>query len=288
MSEAVSCPICDRESGRPWGIEYKGHAIVKCAGCGLRYVSPRRTEAENLAVYDTPEYFAVNLRQQAELGQIEHHVRTQLKCCLRMLAHSTTAGPTLLDVGTGTGLLPKVAKVLGFRHVAASDLTDANRATLAALNIPLLVGDVTALPPEQVLDALHAPEGFEVVSLSHVLEHVMDPGAFLHGLRRLLARDGLLYLLVPNEGSVPSRLKSTVSRLGLRRKAFKHLSPGHHLYFYTRSTLRLLLEKHGFAVLHVGTRAAEKPRGPLGRLATRLADALGTGSWLEVVARATR
>ena len=54
--EHINCPICETDQARFWGREYKGHIIVKCPTCDLRYVNPRRTAEENAAIYDDEKY----------------------------------------------------------------------------------------------------------------------------------------------------------------------------------------------------------------------------------------
>lgn len=78
----------------------------------------------------------------------------------------------------------------------------------------------------------------DVLFVRHVLEHVPDPEDFLCGLRVLLARDGVLFLEVPDTASTVSAL------LG-------HELWDEHLSYFTARTLRLLLVRHGFEVLEL-------------------------------------
>jgi len=59
------------------------------------------------------------------------HETTQL--CLEALAHKLTGGMTMIDVGTGTGILSIAAAKLGSRHIRAFD-TDAASVNIAAQN----------------------------------------------------------------------------------------------------------------------------------------------------------
>lgn len=184
--------------------------------------------------------------------------------------------PSLLDVGAGTGSFLRLARDSGrFGRLEGADLSSANEEAFARARIPLHVGR---------LEDLDRPL-FDVVTAHHVLEHVLDPNRFLLEIRRLLVDDGILHLIVPNEGSFTSRSKSFWSRLGLKPRPFRHLSPGHHLTFFERGTLIRLLEKHGFRPLHCQTRADAKRRGPWQRLVHRAFDVLGWNTWLELVAR---
>lgn len=284
--EEVVCPICDTDHARFWGREYKGHTIVKCSRCGLRYVNPRRLAEENTKIYDDENYFARMVNDQHDLGELENYFLTTLNTFRTLLPFCSDANPKILDVGTGTGFFLMVAKLMGFHQLAGSDLTDVNREELDKFQIPLLAGDIVEMPVEQIAAESGLEQGgFDVIALNHVLEHVMDPNAFLGKLHQLLAPGGLLYVVVPNEGNLPSSWKSLISRGGLKKRAFKHLSPGHHLFFYTRATLPRLLAKNGFTPLVTATRTRVKKRGLVNRAFHRLIDWGNQGTWLETVAR---
>jgi hypothetical protein len=64
----------------------------------------------------------------------------------------------------------------------------------------------------------------------------------------LLRDDGLLFVSVPNIGGIPSGLKSVQSRLRLKSRVYQHYAAGHHLFFFTPSTLKTVLAAAGFEV----------------------------------------
>ncbi|MEJ2552033.1 MAG: class I SAM-dependent methyltransferase [Anaerolineales bacterium] len=84
---------------------------------------------------------------------------------------------------------------------------------------------------------------FDLVSMSHVLEHLPDPLAYLiHLRRRWIAPDGWVLIEVPNLYG---------------HQAFELA----HLYAYTAATLREVLRQAGFEVLRL--RAHGRPRSRL-------------------------
>lgn len=88
---------------------------------------------------------------------------------------------------------------------------------------------------------------FGLVTLHHVLEHIVTPVEALRGLKRLLAPGGRLFVEVPNVASLRARLASPMlsRRFGVdeRYRAFPI-----HLMYYTGSTLRAVLERSGWEV----------------------------------------
>jgi SAM-dependent methyltransferase len=89
---------------------------------------------------------------------------------------------------------------------------------------------------------------FDLVWAGEVIEHVADTAGWLSEVRRVLRSDGTLLLSTPAH--------DLLHRLGLalRPGAFAaHFDPrADHLRFYTRATLRTLLEDFGFHDIRVG------------------------------------
>jgi len=87
-------------------------------------------------------------------------------------------------------------------------------------------------------DAADYPEdSFDLVLMSHVIEHVHDPLATLAEIRRILRAGGTLVVTTPNAGSWGHR------RFG---SAFVHLDPPRHLQIFNGSNLAALIRRSGF------------------------------------------
>jgi SAM-dependent methyltransferase len=103
-----------------------------------------------------------------------------------------------------------------------------------------------------------ASETFDAVTLWDVLEHLPDPHAALAELSRVLRPGGRILLTTGDVGSLAARLS------GARWHLY---SLPEHLFFYSRRSLRLLLETHGFRVESL---RAESSVYTLGYLVERL------------------
>jgi 2-polyprenyl-6-hydroxyphenyl methylase/3-demethylubiquinone-9 3-methyltransferase len=110
------------------------------------------------------------------------------------------ADKTVLDVGCGAGLLCEPLARLG-GNVTGVDAAPENIAAakahvaLSGLAIHYCAGEIAAQGLGQ----------FDVVTCMEVIEHVMDPAAFINELVRHLRPDGLLLLSTPNR-TAASRL----------------------------------------------------------------------------------
>ncbi|MBX9797709.1 bifunctional 2-polyprenyl-6-hydroxyphenol methylase/3-demethylubiquinol 3-O-methyltransferase UbiG [Sphingomonas sp.] len=112
------------------------------------------------------------------------------------------AGKAALDMGCGAGLLCEPLARLGARVTgldAAPENIHAARAHAhqSGLRIDYRVGSVEALGSER----------FDLITSMEVIEHVVDPAAFVRGLAGALAPGGLMLLSTPN--------RTALSRLAL-------------------------------------------------------------------------
>jgi len=146
-----------------------------------------------------------------------------------------SALPSVLDVGAGLGLFREGMLRRGVNHDYVAVETDGDQ-------FEDLRGRLGTASAYQRLEDVPAERKFDLVVLSHVLEHLHDPNAFVAGLMQRLRLGGLLFIEVPN-----------------RDYRYKALFESHLLFFNPKS-LEKLLAHHG-KVLDVST---------VGKVAARL------------------
>jgi SAM-dependent methyltransferase len=141
----------------------------------------------------------------------------------------------VLDVGCSAGSMLVALSATAGRLTGYEP--DVQMARFAAHRLP--TADIRAT----VCDPADLPAGeFDLITMSHVLEHVPTPVEFVRGLLRALAPGGRLFVEVPNE--VPDELDALI-RYGYR---------GHvHLSFFTPPTLVRCVEAAGGRVLRLRT-----------------------------------
>ena len=121
-------------------------------------------------------------------------------------------------------------------------------------------------------ETLPSTERFSCIHMSHVIEHVPNPAAWLEKARSLLTPGGLLVIAVPNMLSLDRRLKLLVKRAGLRRGEWSNpMRTPDHLFEPTVPSMLRFLDAQGFEVLshYTYSRSDETSSRPLNRLYRR-------------------
>lgn len=199
--------------------------LVRCGACGHAQLEPMPSDVVLGEVYGAA----------ADTEYVEEE-RGQRETAARVLARLERHRPPgrLLDLGCWVGFLLVEARERGWQGTGVEPSAWASGYArdvhgLDVVQADVLTADVTG--------------PFDAVVMADVLEHLPDPAAALDRLAGLLAPGGVLVLLLPDAGSRVARV------LGRR---WWSVIPTHVQYF-TRGSLRALLQRQGWRVLEVDT-----------------------------------
>jgi SAM-dependent methyltransferase len=233
----VTCSICgaavDRERDRRWRKD--GHDILRCPSCGTHFRADLPSPGALLEIYG-PAYFSEAAGDTGGQGYADYlgdeaNHRLNARSRLKLLERYSSAG-RLLDVGCAAGFFLDEARHRGWT-VKGVELA-AGMAELARTQLRLDVdtGSFAAFHTE--------PETFDAVTMWDYIEHSNDPRGDLRRAAELLPHGGLLAVSTGDIGSLAARA------LGSR---WHLLTPRHHNFFFTRSSLERALRDAGFDVL---------------------------------------
>lgn len=164
----------------------------------------------------------------------------------------------LLDVGCGGGHTIKFMQDLGWR-VEGVDFDPEAVENARAKGLQVRCGS---------LDAQNYPDNyFDVVTLSHLIEHVYEPLELLRECYRILKPGGRLVMVTPNSKSLGHKLFLS-NWLGL--------DPPRHLHIFSVDSSRLLAEKAGFEKLRILTNIREANKS---FIASKLIQRTGKFAW---------
>ena len=223
------CPICASARGR-WAAEQRDLRIARCEECGHGYVWPVPTAEFIAAIYDNPSYYTGS---DDSIGFHDYHglapARDRMFARHLALIEGVAGKGKILDVGCATGDFLKAARTRGWEVFGADPSAARDEVTAAGI----------ALVGKTVHDISMADGSFDAVTFWDVLEHVTDPVKDLTRARALLKRGGVVALTVPDSRNALARISG--------RRWFGYKIAGEHLQFFTRTSLRVALEKAGLA-----------------------------------------
>ena len=218
--------------------------LYRCDECGLVQVLPA-PDPDALADYYRLDYRSGSLFG-ADVADAKQFPRDNLFYLNRgqsiaELLKTRTQRPSLqiLDIGAGYG---HILYALG-EHYPDSKRRAIEYSDACVRHLESLGFEVFSQPVEQIL--LRLEQKFDLIVLSHVLEHLLNPLAVLRLIHRSLAPDCTLYVEVPN---IPSQ-----SLLRYPDHVWAPRFDEPHITFFSTPTLRSLLEAAGFKVLFCDT-----------------------------------
>jgi SAM-dependent methyltransferase len=200
--------------------------IVRCTRCGHMQVAsfPERARLDSdYGDVDEAAYVEEEAGQRATAARILERIERH------------TAPGRLADLGCWVGFLLAEARDRGWQVQGAEPSRFASAYARERLGLDV----VTATLDARELDGFRV----DAIFLGDVIEHLPDPAAALQRIRSLLQPGGVLCLALPDAGSRIARV------LGAR---WWSVLPTHVQYF-TRASLRRLIEANGFEVEWIGT-----------------------------------
>lgn len=236
--------------------------LYQCGGCSSAYLDPRPTretiwlayrsyfthtiEKHHYESYGWLKQLKVGLRNgylNAKFGYryrpvyrwgyiIMHllppPLRLEWDYHARHLAPPAAGRNRLLDVGCGNGDFHARAAKAGWSVTGVDFDPEAVRVSQSR-GLEVIHGDIG--------DTDLAKESFDIIMLSHVIEHVHDPLAVLRHCYQLLRPGGLIWIATPN-------LKAMTHRI--YRESWRGLEPPRHLSLFTANSLKFAVTKVGF------------------------------------------
>jgi SAM-dependent methyltransferase len=211
------CPICAYNNSELLYTTPIKQTINLCSSCGMVFSEglPSMDYANN-SIYTS---VATYPSQQGHYEQI-------VKNC------EVKEGSVILDVGCAVGGLMKAFISAGYEQVYGISISSSEVECCIKQGLSATVCDV-AHPLLQ--------EHFDLVTLSHVLEHVSDPLIFLQNLRHWIKPTGIAYIEVPNALHYATHFTSVCQGFN-----------SEHINHFDLSCLKLIMEKAGFSCSHSG------------------------------------
>ncbi|MCX5749186.1 MAG: methyltransferase domain-containing protein [Candidatus Saganbacteria bacterium] len=232
----AACPACGSDENT-FQFEKSGFKYVLCNKCGTLFANPRPTLKALTDFYSSSK--SGDFWVKEFFLPVAEVRREKLFKPRAELVSGRLQEPEgfVGDVGAGFGIfLEELGKVW-------------KKAKMAAIEPSIEMSDICTKKGFTVIrNAVEDVTGwdgkFSVLTAFELFEHLQDPGSFLEKIHSLLSKGGHLLL---------STLNGEGFDIQILWERSKSVSPPHHLNFFNPDSMRILLEKKGFAVESITT-----------------------------------
>ncbi|SDU49345.1 bifunctional 2-polyprenyl-6-hydroxyphenol methylase/3-demethylubiquinol 3-O-methyltransferase UbiG [Stappia sp. ES.058] len=236
ISLETECPICagkDRRVISGVGRDSKPLTTVVCTGCGLVHSHPIPTKQELDRFYTVDYRKAYKSTYEPRLKHTFRYAPGAYQRMAQIAEHASAGQTRFLDIGSGSGEFLYMARKMGFDASGIEPNTGYAEYTQRVLSLPVQNCNYETADLN--------PDGYDIINLNHVLEHLPDPLASLRFINSLLREDGLFSVAVPN-------IRNTNHAPSTR---FHYA----HIYNFNHTTLKAMLLKAGFEIIPAASAA---------------------------------
>jgi SAM-dependent methyltransferase len=164
--------------------------VVACPQCGMVYAdTPVAQDAYDSYYEEQSKYEDPAVATGGGSSELD---RTRLEQLADRIAERAAPTARILDIGCASGGLLDVLRRRGFRSLHGVDAAPACVEQVRRMGL-----DATRAVLSQ-LSSAGIKRPFDVIVVSHVLEHVVDLSGLMASVKKLLAPDGLIYAETPD------------------------------------------------------------------------------------------
>ena len=257
MKRIDRCNLCDKKTEKTCKRLFRTHdrmhdipgeyTYTECRNCGLVFINPQPSPKEISRHYPKGYYsFGISdmkfKRFQIFLYKTYFSDEDNRNIFLRAVfmpfrrilrTIKIVEDGKFLDVGCGSGDFLQIPKELGFECYGVEPGNfDAKSAKKRGFRI--FHGTLR--------EAGYKEDFFDVITLNHVFEHMDDPSGTLKELKRILKKDGMIRIAVPQKRSLAYWIFG---------RYWVQLDAPRHFFIYSESTLRTYAKKSGLKVSSV-------------------------------------
>lgn len=222
----ITCPVCKTSPQKP----NKNQSIVSCDYCGTGWTFLSK-DIDSDSLYTDEVYALVDNRKSV----FERIIFLEAEKILKTARSIHPLAVTVLDFGSGKGQFLAVAKGLGWKGLGIETAKERAAFAKEKYQVEVFV--------ERYEEGQIGLDGFDFITLNHVLEHLPDPIKLINELlEKNLAPNGLVYVEVPRADSWQATIAGD---------KWIHWDIPRHLTHWTESALENEFAKIGFQKVRV-------------------------------------
>jgi 2-polyprenyl-3-methyl-5-hydroxy-6-metoxy-1,4-benzoquinol methylase len=220
----LHCEVCGNRDNSSFICLYtkEKYSVAQCSTCAFIFIPPYYRRKIVYADYKSAEVTAAVRVGNSRLKIERHRLRMQFIRKYIRKGH-------LFDLGAGWGHFLLAARESGFEISGIEIAGQPYRYCAEELKLPVTHEDFFLMSEDQK---------FDCITLWDVLEHIDAADQFVAKCSRMIKSGGYLFLQVPQIDSLIAKLhKDKWKMMGLD-----------HVNYFSRKTIRRLLEKNNFEV----------------------------------------
>jgi SAM-dependent methyltransferase len=233
METLKVCPVCGSNNFSnylnciDYTVSKETHTIVTCNACTFKFTNPRPEESVISKYYQSEDYISHSNSSKGLFNKLYQNVRNYTISLKKDMIVKHVSRGTLLDIGCGTGEFLNYMNKNGWETKGVEPGADARNYAISVYG--LNVGNEDSI--KEIKD-----ESISVITMWHVLEHVHDLNNRLIELKRLIKKDGVIIIAVPNYTSYDAKKY---------KKFWAAYDLPRHLYHFSPNTITQLFSNHG-------------------------------------------
>lgn len=215
--------------------------VLNCTTCGFIHINPIPSFNDLKKIYSSeyyteekPKYIVNNLKDKQWWETVYNDRLDYLD------SYNKSLSKKLLELGSGPGLFLKFMKNNGWDVTGIEPSKEA--ASFAKKYKISIVEDFYGNVEMTTLG------NFDAVVMYEFLEHVPNPNEVIEVTSKILKKGGIISIGVPNDYNPLQE----IAMKSLNLKPY-WLAPPYHINYFSIKSLRKLLEKHDFKILHEET-----------------------------------
>lgn len=212
----TKCPVCNFDSDI--FASFKKSIVCKCKKCGFGFTKNLNANFGNYHRDDTyikEEKLFENIFLK-RINKIQKFIKKGFA----------------LEVGCSTGLMLSLLEKRGWK-VKGVEISEKGAMIAREKGINVLV---------KPFEEIKFREKFDLIVFNHTLEHLKDPFMSLYKSKKILKKNGFIYIDLPNFDSLTAKIF---------KRRWPFLLPKEHLWHFTEKSLRHLFQNLGFKIVYV-------------------------------------
>lgn len=227
----MGCKICNSNKTALYH-NFSFFPVIICNSCGTLFAK-EPPKSERLKEIYNEEYYKAWKGTAKQLTDETRKMKIlTFSMYLKLLSnYATLKGKNLLDIGCATGYLLEAAKKMGCNCYGVEISPFGAKESSKIFPGKIYQG---TLEKARFKDAR-----FDIITMTDLIEHVVDPVVFMEEAKRILKPNGLILLVTPNFYSWWSKI------LGKKWTNFKE----EHLFYFSPQSLKVLADISGLKII---------------------------------------